>query len=77
MLFIRWFQHGHGSRGSKIYVSGPSLNSSNNVDQMLRHDRNIQKFIDEHDLKIRVEKVHAHGRQVTANECLIFDPVGG
>jgi len=62
--------HGHGSKGSKIYVSGPLLNSSNNVDQMLKeHDRKIQEFsrrarID----KTRVDqKVHARGRQVTAN----------
>ncbi|KAL5571168.1 hypothetical protein UlMin_020765 [Ulmus minor] len=37
--------HGHGSRGNKIYVSGPLLVSSNNVDQMLKeHDRRIQEF---------------------------------
>ncbi|GLT64192.1 hypothetical protein SLA2020_367000 [Shorea laevis] len=61
--------HGPGSRGSKIYVSGPLLNSSNNVDQMLKeHDRKIQEFSRRARLdKTRVEKVHAHGKQVTAN----------
>ncbi|KAJ7948325.1 Protein kinase-like protein [Quillaja saponaria] len=35
----------HGSWGNKIYVSGPLLVSSNNVDQMLKqHDRKIQEF---------------------------------
>ncbi|XP_059449374.1 probable serine/threonine-protein kinase At1g54610 [Corylus avellana] len=62
--------HGHGSRGSKIYVSGPLLNSSNNVDQMLKeHDRKIQEFSRRARLdKTRVDqKVHSRGRQVTAN----------
>ncbi|XVF02007.1 hypothetical protein REPUB_Repub04eG0138900 [Reevesia pubescens] len=37
--------HGHGLRGNKIYVSGPLLAASENVDQMLKeHDRKIQEF---------------------------------
>jgi hypothetical protein len=69
MLFIMLFQHGPGSRGSKIYVSGPLLNSSNNVDQMLKeHDRKIQEFSRRARLdKTRVDKVHAQGRRVSAN----------
>ncbi|XP_075669503.1 putative serine/threonine-protein kinase At1g54610 [Castanea sativa] len=61
--------HGHGHKGNKIYVSGPLLNSSNNVDQMLKdHDRKIQEFSRRARLdKTRAEKVHAHGKQVTAN----------
>ncbi|MBA0711782.1 hypothetical protein Golax_010929 [Gossypium laxum] len=37
--------HGGGPRGNKIYVSGPLLAPSDNVDQMLKeHDRKIQEF---------------------------------
>lgn len=37
--------YGRGSAGNKIYVSGPLLVSSNNVDQMLKeHDRRIQEY---------------------------------
>ncbi|XVE66190.1 hypothetical protein DITRI_Ditri08aG0060700 [Diplodiscus trichospermus] len=37
--------NGRGLRGSKIYVSGPLLAPSDNVDQMLKeHDRKIQEF---------------------------------
>ncbi|XP_050381599.1 probable serine/threonine-protein kinase At1g54610 [Argentina anserina] len=37
--------NGHGPKGNKIYVSGPLLVSSNNVDQMLKeHDRRIQEY---------------------------------
>ncbi|XP_030549395.1 probable serine/threonine-protein kinase At1g54610 isoform X2 [Rhodamnia argentea] len=37
--------YGRGSEGNKIYVSGPLLVSSNNVDQMLKeHDRRIQEY---------------------------------
>lgn len=63
------YLHGHGSRGSKMYVSGPLLNSSNNVDQMLKeHERKIQEFSRRARLdKARVDKVHARGKQVKAN----------
>ncbi|XP_041006170.1 probable serine/threonine-protein kinase At1g54610 isoform X2 [Juglans microcarpa x Juglans regia] len=59
--------HGHG-RGSKIYLSGPLLNSSKNVDQMLKkHDREIQEFYRRTRLdKTRAEKVASHGKQVAA-----------
>ncbi|KAG2717336.1 hypothetical protein I3843_03G172000 [Carya illinoinensis] len=59
--------HGHG-RGSKIYLSGPLLNSSKNVDQMLKkHDREIQEFYRRTRLdKTRLEKVAPHGKQVAA-----------
>ncbi len=69
MPFLLFFQHGHGHRGNKIYVSGPLLNSSNNVDQMLKdHDRKIQEYSRRARLdKTRVEKVPARGKQVTAN----------
>lgn len=69
MPFLLFFQHGHGHKGNKIYVSGPLLNSSNNVDQMLKdHDRKIQEFSRRARLdKTRAEKEHAHGKQVIAN----------
>ncbi|KAL3714989.1 hypothetical protein ACJRO7_006833 [Eucalyptus globulus] len=45
--------YGRGSAGNKIYVSGPLLVSSNNVDQMLKeHDRRIQ----EHARRARFDK---------------------
>ncbi|KAL1179785.1 hypothetical protein V6Z11_A03G183600 [Gossypium hirsutum] len=38
-------RHDGGPRGNKIYVSGPLLAPSDNVDQMLKeHDRKIQEF---------------------------------
>ncbi|CAL5212759.1 unnamed protein product [Lathyrus oleraceus] len=47
---------GHGSSGNKIYMSGPLLASSNNMDQMLKdHDRKIQEF----SRRARGEKVRA------------------
>ncbi|XP_012572679.1 probable serine/threonine-protein kinase At1g54610 isoform X2 [Cicer arietinum] len=47
---------GHGSSGNKIYLSGPLLVSSNNMDQMLKdHDRKIQEF----SRRARGEKVRA------------------
>ena len=46
-------QHGRVPRGNKIYVSGPLLAPSDNVDQMLKeHDRKIQEF----DRRARVDK---------------------
>ncbi|KAK7324713.1 hypothetical protein VNO77_28502 [Canavalia gladiata] len=40
-----FIQDGHGSRGNEIYLSGPLLVSSNNVDQMLRErERKIQEY---------------------------------
>ncbi|KAF4382728.1 probable serine/threonine-protein kinase At1g54610 [Cannabis sativa] len=37
--------HGHNPKSNKIYVSGPLLVSSNNMDQMLKeHDRRIQEY---------------------------------
>ncbi|TKY48869.1 serine/threonine-protein kinase [Spatholobus suberectus] len=38
-------QNGHGSMGNNIYLSGPLLVSSNNMDQMLKErDRKIQEY---------------------------------
>ncbi|RDX71791.1 putative serine/threonine-protein kinase, partial [Mucuna pruriens] len=46
-------QDGHGSRGNNIYLSGPLLVSSNNMDQMLKErDRKIQ----EHSRRARIYK---------------------
>ncbi|KAM1114267.1 hypothetical protein TB1_046185 [Malus domestica] len=53
--------HGRGPKGNKIYVSGPLLVSSNNVDQMLKdHDHRIQEYA----RRARLEKSR-HGTQVT------------
>lgn len=55
-IFGGLFQDGHGSSGNKIYMSGPLLASSNNMDQMLKdHDRKIQEF----SRRARGEKVRA------------------
>lgn len=67
MCFYVLLQYGHG-QGSKIYLSGPLLNSSRDVDQMLKkHDREIQEFYRRTRLdKTRVETVAPHGKQVAA-----------
>ncbi|BFG25186.1 hypothetical protein CerSpe_114600 [Prunus speciosa] len=55
--------HGRGPKGNKIYVSGPLLVSSNNVDKMLKeHDRRIQ----EHARRARLDKIRP-GKQGTEN----------
>ncbi|XWS63420.1 hypothetical protein CRYUN_Cryun06bG0095600 [Craigia yunnanensis] len=53
--------HGRGPRGNKIYVSGPLLAPSDNVDQMLKeHDRKIQEFARRARLdKIKLGKLQA------------------
>jgi len=52
-VLLFFLQYGRGSAGNKIYVSGPLLVSSNNVDQMLKeHDRRIQ----EHARRARFDK---------------------
>ncbi|PRQ49869.1 putative protein-serine/threonine kinase CMGC-CDK-CRK7-CDK9 family [Rosa chinensis] len=55
--------NGRGSKGNKIYVSGPLLVSSNNVDQMLKeHDRRIQEYA----RRARLDK-NRPGKQGTTN----------
>ncbi|OMO54722.1 hypothetical protein COLO4_36358 [Corchorus olitorius] len=64
--------HGRGSRGNKIYVSGPLLAPSDNVDQMLKeHDRKIQEFARRTRLdRTKLGKPQAQGKQVTENSLL-------
>ncbi|KAL5864870.1 hypothetical protein ACOSQ3_002384 [Xanthoceras sorbifolium] len=56
--------HSRGSKGNKIYVSGPLL-PSNDVDQMLKdHDRQIQEFARRTRLdKTKLSKTHNQGMQ--------------
>ncbi|EOX99439.1 ATP binding protein, putative [Theobroma cacao] len=65
--------HGRGSRGNKIYVSGPLLAPSDNVDQMLKeHDRKIQEFARRARLdKTKLGKLQAQGKQVTENSLFL------
>ncbi|KAE9616879.1 putative protein-serine/threonine kinase CMGC-CDK-CRK7-CDK9 family [Lupinus albus] len=52
---------GHGPRGNKIYMSGPLLVQSSNMDMMLKeHDRKIQEF----SRKARIDKSRARGYKV-------------
>ncbi|KAJ6383513.1 hypothetical protein OIU78_026909 [Salix suchowensis] len=54
--------HGHGPQGNKIYVSGPLLVPSNNVEQMLKeHDRQIQDFARRRLDKTKLVKLKAQG----------------
>ncbi|OMO96199.1 hypothetical protein CCACVL1_05046 [Corchorus capsularis] len=64
--------HGRGSRGNKIYVSGPLLAPSDNVDQMLKeHDHKIQEFARRTRLdRTKLGKPQAQGKQVTDNSLL-------
>ncbi|KAJ6693478.1 hypothetical protein OIU85_004265 [Salix viminalis] len=56
--------HGHGPQGNKIYVSGPLLVPSNNVEQMLKeHDRQIQDFARRRLDKTKLAKLKAQGKQ--------------
>ncbi|KAJ6763873.1 CELL DIVISION PROTEIN KINASE [Salix purpurea] len=58
--------HGHGPQGNKIYVSGPLLVPSNNVEQMLKeHDRQIQDFARRRLDKTKLVKLKAQGKQPT------------
>ncbi|XP_057423355.1 probable serine/threonine-protein kinase At1g09600, partial [Lotus japonicus] len=51
------------SGGNKIYMSGPLLVSSNNMDQMLKeHDRKIQEF----SRRARIDKSRTKGEKVRA-----------
>ncbi|KAE8692758.1 putative serine/threonine-protein kinase [Hibiscus syriacus] len=61
--------HGRGPRGNKIYVSGPLLAPSENVDQVLKeHDRKIQEFARRARLdKKKTGKLQAQGKQGTEN----------
>ncbi|KAK6241693.1 hypothetical protein SCA6_007082 [Theobroma cacao] len=65
--------HGRGPRGNKIYVSGPLLAPSDNVDQMLKeHDRKIQEFARRARLdKTKLGKLQAQGKQVTENSLFL------
>lgn len=48
---------------NKIYLSGPLMVSSNNMDQMLKeHDRKIQEF----SRRARIDKSRARGEKVRA-----------
>ncbi|XP_027345077.1 probable serine/threonine-protein kinase At1g54610 [Abrus precatorius] len=54
---------GRGSMGNKIYLSGPLMVSSSNMDQMLReHDRKIQEF----SRRARIDKSRGRGEKVRA-----------
>lgn len=63
------FQHGHGPRARKIFVSGPLLDPSGDFDQMLKErDRQIQEHSRRARLdRARVEKVPHGGKQITNN----------
>ncbi|KAM7270946.1 hypothetical protein ACFE04_030160 [Oxalis oulophora] len=51
--------HSHGPRGNKIYVSGPLLGPTNNMDQMLKeHDRKIQEYA----RRARLDKTKPQGQ---------------
>ncbi|KAK5836960.1 probable serine/threonine-protein kinase At1g54610 [Gossypium arboreum] len=65
--------HGCGPRGNKIYVSGPLLAPSENVDQLLKeHDRKIQEFARRARLdKIKAGKLQAQAKQVTENSLFV------
>ncbi|XP_022748937.1 probable serine/threonine-protein kinase At1g54610 [Durio zibethinus] len=65
--------HGRGPSGNKIYVSGPLLAPSNNVDQMLKeHDRKIQEFARRARLdKTKLGKLQAQGKQVEENSLFV------
>ena len=57
------FQGGRESMGNKIYLSGPLMVSSSNMDQMLKeHDRKIQEF----SRRARIDKSRARGEKVFA-----------
>ncbi|GMI79793.1 hypothetical protein like AT1G53050 [Hibiscus trionum] len=65
--------HGRGPRGNKIYVSGPLLAPSENVDQLLKeHDRKIQEFARRarHD-KTKPGKPQAQGKLVTESSLFV------
>ncbi|KAK7263667.1 hypothetical protein RJT34_31261 [Clitoria ternatea] len=52
---------GRGSMGNKIYLSGPLVVSSSNMDQMLKeHDRKIQEF----SRRARIDKSRGRGEKV-------------
>ncbi|KAK7404992.1 hypothetical protein VNO78_06102 [Psophocarpus tetragonolobus] len=54
---------GRESMGNKIYLSGPLMVSSSNMDQMLKeHDRKIQEF----SRRARIDKSRARGEKVHA-----------
>ncbi|GMJ03348.1 hypothetical protein like AT1G53050 [Hibiscus trionum] len=67
--------HGRGPRrnGNKIYVSGPLLAPSENVDQLLKqHNRNIQEFTRRARLdKTKPGKLQAQGKEVTENSLFV------
>ncbi|KAA3464768.1 putative serine/threonine-protein kinase isoform X1 [Gossypium australe] len=65
--------HGRGPRGNKIYVSGPLLAPSENVDQLLKeHDRKIQEFARRARLdKTKAGKLQAQAKQVTENSLFV------
>jgi len=57
------FQGGRESMGNKIYLSGPLMVSSSNMDQMLKeHDRKIQEF----SRRARIDKSRGRGEKVRA-----------
>ncbi|MBA0726750.1 hypothetical protein Golax_002557 [Gossypium laxum] len=65
--------HGRGPRGNKIYVSGPLLAPSENVDQLLKeHDRKFQEFARRARLdKTKAGKLQAQAKQVTENSLFV------
>ncbi|MBA0872251.1 hypothetical protein Goshw_010027 [Gossypium schwendimanii] len=65
--------HGRGPRGNKIYVSGPLLAPSENVEQLLKeHDRKIQEFARRARLdKTKAGKLQAQAKQVTENSLFV------
>ncbi|KAK6919582.1 Protein kinase domain [Dillenia turbinata] len=62
------FLQGYGSKGNRIYFSGPLLVPSNNVDQVLKeHDRQLQEAVQRARLdRRRLEKAEAQRNQTTA-----------
>ncbi|KAJ9170946.1 hypothetical protein P3X46_019006 [Hevea brasiliensis] len=69
---------GRGPRGSKIYVSGPLLVPSNNVEQMLKdHDRKIQEYARRRLDKTKHGKMTIQARQSTENLMYISKNSGG
>ncbi|KAJ4823107.1 hypothetical protein Tsubulata_017606 [Turnera subulata] len=62
----------HGAKGNKIYVSGPLLVPSNNVEQMLKeHDRQIQEFARRRLDKTKVGKSNLHRKEETENLMMV------
>ncbi|KAM7262983.1 hypothetical protein ACFE04_000666 [Oxalis oulophora] len=63
-------RHSHGPRGNKIYVSGPLLGPTNNMDQMLKeHDRKIQEYA--RSARLDKTKPQGQGKQLVNTSTLV------